>query len=523
VVISKLPFYIRYQRRSPLATSHKDEVTRRLTLWRTINTMADHENGRISDDELEKRDESEEEEDFASLFESTGAGKDKRIQRDSKISGTIVSVGDEWVFVDIGGKSEGVIARAEFADENGPLEIKPGDPVTAYVVSARDGEIRLSVKMTAAASDEAIRDAFRSGVPVQGLVTAERKGGFSVSLFGKQAFCPYSQMDLQPSGAPSDYIGNRFTFRISEYSDRGRNIVLSRRDILEEERAKTVAELKKSLKPGDTVTGAVRVLTQFGAFVDIGGVDGLIPMSELAWHRVGDASEILSQGDSVTVQVMNLDWENNRISLSRKRTLEDPWDSATERYSEEKLVSGIVTKLMNFGAFVELEPGVEGLVHVSNLGMGRRVNHPKEVLSPGDQVDVRVLTVDKDSRRIGLELVLADAEQEPELTEGSVVSGVVDSVKDYGVFVSLPGRKSGLLHSSEIGDGKTGDLRKRFDVGSSIDVQVLSIDPETKKIALSTKSIRRSAEESNVNDFMKGRARGSSFGTLGDILKNKIK
>ena len=477
-----------------------------------MNTMGDHDNERISDDELEKRDESEDEEDFASLFESTGAGRDKRIQQDSKISGTIVSVSDEWVFVDIGGKSEGVIARAEFTDENGPLEIRPGDPVTAYVVSTRDGEIRLSVKMTAAASEEAIRDAFRSGVPVEGLVTEERKGGFGVSLLGKQAFCPYSQMDLQHAGNPSDYIGSRFTFRISEYPDRGRNIVISRRDILEEERARDVAELKKRLKPGDTVNGTVRVLAQFGAFVDIGGVDGLIPMSELAWHRVSDASEILSQGDSVTVQVMNLDWEHNRISLSLKRTLEGPWDSVAERYSEETLVSGTVTKLMNFGAFVELEPGIEGLIHVSHLGMGRRINHPKEVLSPGDQVDVRVLTIDKEAKRIGLELVLAGMEPEPELTEGTVVSGLVDSIKDYGIFVGLPGRKTGLLHVSEIGDGKTGDLRKRFALGSPVDVQILSIDPETKKIALSTKSISRTAEESQVNDFVKGRGRGSSFG-----------
>ncbi len=485
--------------------------------------MADHDSEKTSDDELEKRDESGEEEDFASLFESTGAGRDKRIQQDSKISGTIVSVSDEWVFVDIGGKSEGVIARAEFTNESGPLEINPGDPVTAYVVSTRDGEIRLSIKMTAAASEEAIRDAFRSGVPVEGLVTEERKGGFSVSLFGKQAFCPYSQIDLQPAGNSSDYIGNRFTFRISEYSERGRNIVISRRDILEEERARDVAELKKRLKPGDIVNGTVRVLTQFGAFVDIGGVDGLIPMSELAWHRVSDASDILSQGDAVTVQVMNLDWENNRISLSLKRTLEDPWDSVAERYSEESIIPGKVTKLMNFGAFVELEPGIEGLIHVSNLGLGRRINHPKEVLSTGDEVDVRVLTIDKEARRIGLELITAGMEPEPELTEGTVVSGVVDSIKDYGVFVSLPGRKSGLLHVSEIGDGKTGDLRKRFELGSPIDVQILSIDQETKKISLSTKSIGRTIEESNVTDFVKAKGKASSFGTLGDILKNKIK
>ncbi len=483
--------------------------------------MDNDNEARTSDDALE-REEHETEEDFASLFESTDAARNKRIQRDSKISGTIVSVSDEWVFVDIGGKSEGVIARSEFADENGPTEVKPGDPITAYVVSTRDGEIRLSIRMTAAASEEAIRDAFRSGVPVEGLVTAERKGGFSVSLFGKQAFCPFSQMDLQPAGSPEDYIGNRYTFRISEYSERGRNIVISRRDILEEERAKKVAELKANLKPSDIVTGTVRVLTQFGAFVDIGGVDGLIPMSELAWHRVADASEVLSQGDSVTVQVMNVDWENKRISLSLKRTLDDPWDTAAGRYPEEKVVPGKVTKLMNFGAFVELEPGIEGLIHLSNLGFGRRINHPKEVLSTGDEVEVRVLSVDKESRRIGLELVLAGVEGEPALTEGTVVPGVVDSIKDYGIFVSLPGRKTGLLHVSEISDGKTGDLRKRFALGSSIEVQILSIDSETQKISLSTKSLSKTAEESNVSDFMKGKGKGSSFGTLGDILNKKI-
>jgi len=485
--------------------------------------MDDQGNEKVSQTEPAQQDPNDKEEDFASLFESTVRRGGRRIQQDSKISGTIVSVSDEWVFVDIGGKSEGIIARSELVDETGPVEIKPGDPVTAYVVSTRDGEIRLSVRMTAAASEEAIRDAFRSGVPVEGLVTAERKGGFSVTLLGKQAFCPYSQIDLQSSGNSEAYVGQRFTFRITEYSEKGRNIVVSRRDILEEERAKKVAELKRSLKSGDTVKGTVRMLTQFGVFVDIGGVDGLIPMSELAWHRVSDASDILSSGDAVTVQIVNLDWENHRITLSLKRTLEDPWDSVTTRYHEEQVVSGTVTRLTNFGAFVELEPGIEGLIHVSNLGFGRRINHPKEVLTPGDHVDVRILTVDKDARRLGLELILADAEPQPELTEGSVVSGMVDSVKDYGVFVSLPGRKTGLLHVSEIGDGKTGDLRKRFPLGSPIEVQVLSIDPETQKVALSTKSISRKIEESSFSDFVKGKGRGSSFGTLGDILKEKIK
>ncbi|MGB6064541.1 MAG: S1 RNA-binding domain-containing protein [Desulfomonilaceae bacterium] len=487
--------------------------------------MADRERDQALDSETQSETD-DLQDDFASLFEASQRSHDMRIQRDAKIEGTIISIGEEWVFVDIGGKSEGTIGRDELLDDKGELQAKIGDSVTAYVVSTREGEILLSKKMTAAASDDAIRGAQRSGVPVEGLVTAERKGGYSVSVFGKQAFCPYSQIDLKSAGAPSDYIGQRLTFRITEFSDRGRNLVLSRREILEEERLKTVAQLKETLRPGDEVQGTVQKLAKFGAFVDIGGIEGLIPMSELAWHRVGDAAEVLSEGESVTVRILDLNWEKNRISLSLKQTLEDPWSSVSRRYSEQTVVTGTVTKLMNFGAFVQLEPGVEGLIHISNLGMGRRINHPKEAVSEGDQVQVKVISVDPGARRIGLELVLQGSEGEgsapPEIREGDVVTGIVDSVKEYGVFVSLAGGKTGLLHISEVGDKKMGDLRNKFPVGSSVNVQILGIDPETQKISLSTKSLRRSEEREQFKEFAAEKG-GRSLGTLGDLLKNKIK
>jgi small subunit ribosomal protein S1 len=488
--------------------------------------MADREPDQIRDTGPQQEAE-EPQEDFASLFEASERSQDMRIQRDTKVEGTIVSIGEEWVFVDIGAKSEGTIAREELLDDKGEFQAKVGDPVIAYVVSTREGEILLSRKMTAAASDDAIRGAHRSGVPVEGLVTEERKGGYSVTVLGKQAFCPYSQMDLRSAGVPSDYIGKRFTFRIAEFSDRGRNLVLSRREILEEERLKRVAELKKTLKAGDEVQGTVQKLAQFGAFVDIGGIEGLIPMSELAWYRVGEAADVLRQGESVTVRILDLDWDNNRISLSLKQTLEDPWSSVSQRYAEETVLTGTVTKLMNFGAFVQLEPGVEGLIHISNLGMGRRINHPKEAVSEGEEVQVRVITVDQQARRIGLELLFQGSEEEgpsqPEHKEGDVVTGTVDSIKDYGLFVSLPGGKSGLLHVSEIGDKKTGDLRNRFQVGSSLEVQILGVDSETKKISLSTKSLSRSAEQSQFKEFVTGKGGAKSLGTLGDLLKDKMK
>jgi small subunit ribosomal protein S1 len=488
--------------------------------------MADQEPDQIRDTGPQQEAE-ELQEDFASLFEASERSQDMRIQRDTKVEGTIVSIGEEWVFVDIGAKSEGTIAREELLDDKGEFQAKVGDLVTAYVVSTREGEILLSRKMTAAASDDAIRGAHRSGVPVEGLVTEERKGGYSVTVLGKQAFCPYSQMDLRSAGVPSDYIGKRFTFRIAEFSDRGRNLVLSRREILEEERLKRVAQLKKTLKAGDEVQGTVQKLAQFGAFVDIGGIEGLIPMSELAWYRVGEAADVLRQGESVTVRILDLDWDNNRISLSLKQTLEDPWSSVSQRYAEETVLTGTVTKLMNFGAFVQLEPGVEGLIHISNLGMGRRINHPKEAVSEGEQVQVRVITVDQEARRIGLELVYQGTEGEgssqPEFKEGDIITGIVDSIKDYGVFVSLPGGKSGLLHISEIGDKKTGELRNRFQVGSSLEVQILGVDSETKKISLSTKSLSRSAEQSQFKEFVTDKGGAKSLGTLGDLLKDKIK
>jgi len=246
-------------------------------------------------------------------------------------------------------------------------------------------------------------------------------------------------------------------------------------------------------------------------------------MSELAWRRVGEASDVLTQGEQVTVLVTDVDWENKRISLSLKQTLEDPWNLVDQKYPEQRLAAGRVTRLMNFGAFVELEPGIEGLIHISNLGMGRRINHPKEVLSEGDEVEVRVLSVDRSARRMGLELLADRGEPVPELNEGDVVTGVVDSVKDYGVFVSLPGNKSGLLHVSEIGGGMASAVRSKFLTGSSIQVQILAIDQATNKISLSTRAIDVSKERAEFKDFVSTKSGRSSFGTLGDLLKDKIK
>jgi len=475
-------------------------------------------------DEEHEPDSAEPQEDFAALLDASPQRRDVSMERDKKVEGTIVSIGEEWIFVDIGAKSEGTMAREELLDEDGALHVGVGDRITAYVVKIADGEVHLSVKMTAAASDEAAQDAYRSGVPVEGLVTGERKGGYTVRILGKDAFCPYSLIDLQGRGTAEQYLNKRFLFRIAEYREGGRNVVVSRRDILEEERRAELARLKETLQPGDTVEGVVRNITDFGAFVDLGGIEGLIPMSELAWFRVAKASDIVTTGDRVTVKVLDVNWETKRISLSLKQTVENPWDRAADMYAEGRALSGTVTKLMNFGAFVELEPGVEGLIHISRMGTGRRINHPREVLQPGDAVDVTVVSVDRENRRIGLELnVVADEESAVQINVGDVVVGTVESVQEYGVFVALPGGKTGLLHVSEIPDAKRGDLKRRFPQGSPIDVEILEINPETNKIALSARRLLDHREEAQFKDFVSDKRGGRTFGTLGDILGEKLK
>jgi len=464
-------------------------------------------------------------EDFASLFESGDYDREAVVRRDTRVEGPVVSIGEEWVFVDIGAKTEACMAREELIDENGVLTAKTGEIVTGYVVSIKEGEIILSRKMTAAASEDAIRSAYRSGIPVEGQVISERKGGYAVSVFGKQAFCPFSQIDFPPIADGAEYINRKYFFRIARYEEGGRNIVLSRRSLLEEERERKVASLRESLRVDDVLQGVVTRATQFGAFVDLGGIDGLIPISELAWDRVANVSDVVSAGESVKVKIIDLDWPNKRISLSRKRAMQDPWDTVSSRYEEQRIVDGIVTRLMNFGVFVQLEPGVEGLIHISNLGVGRRISHPREVVSEGDHVRVRILSIEPQSRRIGLELVpdtMVGGQQYSEILEGEVLIGTVEGIKDYGIFVGLPDGRTGLLHFSELASHGKGEASRRFAVGDQIEVQVLRIDSGSGRVSLSTKSLERREEESNLREFTDKQAAKSSFGTLGDLLADKL-
>ncbi len=467
------------------------------------------------------------EEDFAALFEASTQADHETITHEGRIDGKIVSIGDEWVFVDIGGKSEGAISKEELRDSEKRLDLKVGDPITAYVVAQRDGDVLLSVKMTHAASEDAVRGAFQSGVPVEGLVIEERKGGYSVTVFGRNAFCPYSQVDIVSGGLPENYIGKKFFFKITDFSDRGRNIVLSRREVLEQERRQKINQLKQTLAEGDVVRGVVRKLAAFGAFVDIGGPEGLIPISELAWSRVESVSDFMSVGDEISVKITGLDWDKNRISLSLKQVQDNPWDSITSRFHDGLETVGVVTRLTNFGAFVELEPGIEGLVHISNFGRGRRINHPREVVSPGESIKIRIISVNRDEKRLSLEQIpdiqaLGSQEPDVEIVEGMVTTGEVQAIKDYGLFVNLTGGKTGLLRNAEIGDFSPRELRKKYPVGSSITVKVISVEPEIRRIGLSLKALEHSDELNQAKEYLTAGRSRKSFGTLGELLKSKL-
>jgi small subunit ribosomal protein S1 len=365
----------------------------------------------------EQRNESEEQS-FAELFEKSEVRKDY-LTPGQKIEAVIVKISPDWIFLDLGGKSEGHLDRKELTDGEGNLTVKEGDSLTAYFLSSKFNEKLFTTKIGAGDSARAyIEDIWRSGIPIEGVVEKEVKGGFEIKLAGQmRGFCPFSQMELRRIETPVDYVGRRLSFNIMEYGEKGRNIVLSRKAILEEQKKKDEEVLKSTLKEGMIVPGTVVSLRDFGAFVDIGGIQGLLPISEIGWDRVADIHERLSVGQALEVAITKLDWENNRISLSLKATLSDPWNEVPEKYPEGTVHKGTVVRLMAFGAFVNLGPGIDGLIHISRLGKGKRIAHPREAVKEGEAIEVRIDSIDRDKKKISLSLPAAGSEEAAAGTE----------------------------------------------------------------------------------------------------------
>ena len=359
---------------------------------------------------------SEPDEDFATMFEASQQAK--RIEKGQTIEGTIVAIGPEVALVDVGGKSEAVIELDELKDAEGDVEVALGDRIQATVVSTAGG-LTLSRKLVlGAATARQLEDAFRAALPVEGKVERAVKGGYEVRVARQRAFCPISQIDIVRNTDPAQHEGRVYQFRIIEYKDGGKNIVVSRRALLEEEQRASAAEIRRSIVVGAVITGRVTSVREFGAFVDLGGgVQGLLHVSEMGWARVSDTSQVVRAGDEITVKVLRVDEDEEKISLGLKQLTQDPWSKAQATYEVGQVRTGRVTRVVEFGAFVELEPGVEGLIPLSETGIARDVG-VKRAFPVGADVEVVVLEIDPPGRRIRLSIkAVLQAKEVEEVSE----------------------------------------------------------------------------------------------------------
>ena len=354
-----------------------------------------------------------EEQSFAELFEQSHQ-EPVWLKPGQKVEARIVKISPEWVFLDLGGKNEGYLDKKELLNEAGDLTFKEGDTIRAYFLSSRQSEKLFTTKIGAGDAGRIyLEDAWQSGIPVEGVVDKEVKGGFEIRIAGTiRGFCPFSQMGLARIDRPADYVGQRLQFIITEYGERGRNVILSNRIILAKEQQANREAMMQSLREGQIVKGKIISLQKFGAFVDIGGLHGLLPMSEIAWGRTENINDALKVGEEVEVAILKMDREKDRISLSLKKMLEDPWEKVESEYPEGSIHSGKVVRLMNFGAFITLKPGIDGLMHISRLGAGKRINHASEVLKEGQSIEVKIEKVDKTAKRLSLVLAEHDAVKE---------------------------------------------------------------------------------------------------------------
>jgi small subunit ribosomal protein S1 len=395
---------------------------------------------------------SNDDEDFAALLAEydQGGKKQKRPRVGDTVRGKIVSIGKDAVFVDLGGKAEGVLDREQLADKEGNLRAQVGDEVEARVVDDRGGALTLKVRMGGRGPEARAElvQAAELGLPVDGTVTEVVKGGLSVDVAGVRGFCPASQVDVRFVEDLSPLVGQKLTFRVTRYEPGPRgNLVLSRRAVLEVDRAARAVETMGKLVPGAVVRGRVTAFKPYGAFVDLGGVEGMLHVSELGYARVEKPEEVLAVGQDVDVQVLKVEEPEGRdgklkISLSLKALAEDPWRAATADLVEGATVKGTVTRLQQFGAFVEIAPGIEGLVHISELGAGRRVNHPKEVVKVGQEVEVSVLGVDLEKRRVSLSMGATARTEEAQAAEhGRQMKQAPQKLGTFGDLLAKAGQK----------------------------------------------------------------------------------
>jgi len=449
-------------------------------------------------------------ESFAQLFEQSLASQ--RIKPGTILMGHVVEVGQDFVIVNVGLKSEAVISIDQFKSEKGEIEVKAGDEVEVALDSVEDGsgETRLSrEKAKRARTWTRLEKAFEAAEIVTGIITGRVKGGFTVEIDNVRAFLPGSLVDVRPVRDPSYLEGKSLEFKVIKLDQKRNNVVVSRRAVVEQEYSAERSALLDNLQEGTVVKGTVKNLTDYGAFVDLGGIDGLLHITDMAWKRVKHPSEVVKVGDEIDVRILKFDRERSRVSLGLKQLGADPWQAISRRYPPNTRLFGKVTNIADYGCFVEIEEGVEGLVHVSEMDWTNKNVNPAKVVHVGQDVEVMVLDIDEERRRISLGLKQCKENPWKEFSDnynrGDKVGGQIKSITDFGIFIGLPGGIDGLVHLSDISWDVPGEEAVRnFQKGQQLEAMVLTIDPERERISLGIKQLAKDPFSSYLADHPKG-------------------
>jgi small subunit ribosomal protein S1 len=449
-------------------------------------------------------------ENFAELFEASIASQ--HIKPGTILMGNVIEVSNEVVIVSAGLKSEAVIPASQFRSETGEMEVAVGDTVEVALDAVEDGfgETRLSRERAKRARTwEDLDDAFQNSKIVKGIINGRVKGGFTVEIDFVRAFLPGSLVDMRPVRDPSYLEGKELEFKVIKLDQRRNNVVVSRRAVVEQEYSAEREQLLESLTEGASIKGIVKNLTDYGAFVDLGGIDGLLHITDMAWKRVKHPSEVVTVGDEVEVKILRFDKEKTRVSLGMKQLGSDPWSAIARRYPQNTRLVGKVTNIADYGCFVEIEEGVEGLVHVSEMDWTNKNVNPSKVVTVGEEVEVMVLEIDEERRRISLGLKQCNsnpwAEFSSSYNRSDRVTGSIKSITDFGVFIGLPGGIDGLVHYSDISWDEPGeDAVRKYKKGDEVEAVVLAIDPERERISLGIKQLDQDPLSSFLADHPKG-------------------
>src|SRR6266478_5980313 len=468
------------------------------------------------------------EEDFAAMLEESfkgkGTAKGGELKENEIVRGTVVQVTKDYAVVDIGYKSEGQVPIQEFGLAEGKPNVKVGDAVEVLLES-RENDTGMVVLSKEKADKMRIWDEISAACErdelVEGTIVGRVKGGLSVDI-GVKAFLPGSQVDLRPIRNLDKLIGEKFKFKVIKFNKKRGNIVLSRRVLLEKERETLKKDTLQKLKESAILTGIVKNLIDYGAFIDLGGIDGLLHITDMSWGRVGHPSEMLNVGDELRVIVLKFDPASERVSLGLKQIQEDPWAHAAEKYPPGTRIGGKVVSLTDYGAFIEMEPGVEGLVHVSDISWTQRIKHPGDLYKKGDEVEAVVLNIDVENERFSLGIKQLHPDPWTELPTkypiGSRVKGKVTKVADFGAFVEIEPGIEGLVHVSELRDERVENPRDVVKEGDELDVKVIDMDPHERKVALSVKAALHEGDD--YREYM--RNQGSGRASLGEVFGEKL-